>query len=882
MFEKKFVRSLICLVVVLSLSATATMGADILFISAMNADPTNVDDALKAFMEGLGHTVTYLDDDEDEATTEAAAAAADLVFISESVGSGGIKNEITELEVPMIVGEPYAWDEMGLTEGSGGDDPAVTTDVEIVDPGHYLAAGLSGTVAVLTEILEGGNLGKGITGPEATVIATATLSDGVTYDVIFVYEKGAALPVAPADGSAQVAADIRIGFGFHANNFPALSDNAYALLGAAIDYALGQTQQVDMEIGFAAQPPVIDGEVDETWADASTQYFVPLDDPANASGSWKVLYDFVNLYVIIDMNDDILVNDSTSSWQDDSVEFYFDGGNTKEGAPKSGDNHQYTFGWTTDDIQGSNAEIVGVEHAQVDTDTGWRIEIKMPWLSLQDTMPQAGDLIGIDLYYNDDDDGGDSRENKLLTFSVEEYWDDPSGWGTALLTDIPVTDPDLLIHYNFESGEGTTVIDRSGHGNHSLFFGNPEWATGPFGGAVSIDIATLDYIETVAPLNIVSNTVSVTGWVKHDELPAGWSGILTHRGVDDLDSSIDENIGLQHDGTELRYMWGDDQYWSFSSGLALPVGEWYFAALTISPDQGKLYLNGIEQTATNVAPHDPVEFNSLIRVGRDHNDDRIMTSLIDEVRFYNRTLTDVDIQRLLQSDVTAPGDIVQGVPNDGLMDGNNFGWPGAETPDLATDNDIGTKFLHFKGELEPTGFQVTPTAGPSIVTGLTFTTANDAIERDPVTFELSGSNEGIDGPYELIASGDIVDFADAAEWPRFTMNATPISFYNDVAYAHYQVLFPAVRDAASANSMQIAEVELLGVPAPRTVVFDFETDAQGWGGLKDGTEPTVSSETSAGGSQSLRVTIDEAAHDQQEGGWASPRVFTVDDAVGRY
>jgi hypothetical protein len=192
-------------------------------------------------MEGLGHTVTYIDDDDDEATTEAAAAAADLVYISESVGSGGIKNEITEVEVPMIVGEPWAWDEMGLTEGSGGDDPAVTTDVEMVDSGHYMAGGLSGTVAVLNEVLEGCNLGKGVTGPEATVIAKATLSDGVTYDVIFVYEKGAALPVAPADGSAQVAADIRIGYGFHANCYPALSEDAYTLLGAAVDYALGLT-----------------------------------------------------------------------------------------------------------------------------------------------------------------------------------------------------------------------------------------------------------------------------------------------------------------------------------------------------------------------------------------------------------------------------------------------------------------------------------------------------------------------------------------------------------------------------------------------------------------------------------------------------------------
>ncbi|MHC4118898.1 MAG: LamG domain-containing protein, partial [Planctomycetota bacterium] len=209
---------------------------------------------------------------------------------------------------------------------------------------------------------------------------------------------------------------------------------------------------------------------------------------------------------------------------------------------------------------------------------------------------------------------------------------------------IPITDPDLLIYYDFESGAGSTALDRSGHGNHGQFNGAPQWV----GGAVSINIDTLDYIQTAAPLNIVSNTVSVTGWVKHDELPAGWSGILTHRGTSP------GCLGLQHDGTELRYMWGADVYWSFSSGLPLPTGEWYFAALTISPDQGKLYLNGVEQTATNVAPHEPTNFDSLIRVGRDHNDGRIMTSLIDEVRFYNRTLTDGDIEDLLQADLPAP------------------------------------------------------------------------------------------------------------------------------------------------------------------------------------------------------------------------------------
>ena len=167
---------------------------------------------------------------------------------------------------------------------------------------------------------------------------------------------------------------------------------------------------------------------------------------------------------------------------------------------------------------------------------------------------------------------------------------------------------------------------------------------------------------------------------------------------------------------------------------------------------------------------------------------------IDDIRLY---------PRVIYPDVTGAGDTVVGVPNDG-------DWPAAETPDLAVDDDTATKYLHFKGETEPTGLQITPAAGATIVTGITFTTANDAPERDPVAFELYGANDSIDGPYTLIASGDIVDFAGETEWPRFTANATGIAFDNDVAYAHYQVLFPAVRDPGSANSMQIAEVELLG------------------------------------------------------------------------
>jgi hypothetical protein len=165
-------------------------------------------------------------------------------------------------------------------------------------------------------------------------------------------------------------------------------------------------------------------------------------------------------------------------------------------------------------------------------------------------------------------------------------------------------------------------------------------------------------------------------------------------------------------------------------------------------------------------------------------------------------------------DVTRPGDNVLGVPNNG-------NWPAAETPWLAIDDKSSTKFLHFNGKTDPVGFQVQVLAGPTIVTGLTFTTANDAPERDPTSFELYGSNDGLNGPWKLIVTGNICDFAQATPWPRKTIGATPISFSNTVAYTYYKVMFPTIRNVMTANSMQIAEVELLGTGTaePATIVW---------------------------------------------------------------
>ncbi len=173
---------------------------------------------------------------------------------------------------------------------------------------------------------------------------------------------------------------------------------------------------------------------------------------------------------------------------------------------------------------------------------------------------------------------------------------------------------------------------------------------------------------------------------------------------------------------------------------------------------------------------------------------------IDDIGLYPEVL---DYSSL---DVTGAGDTVQGVPNDN-------DWPAAEYPDLAIDDNTATKYLHRKGGSMATGFQVAPLVGSTIVTGLTFTSANDDYGRDPTSFELSGSNTSIDGPYTLIASGDIVDFSQATVWPRYTKTTTPIEFENTTAYTYYQIVFPTLR-SDNDGLMQIGEVEFLGSVAP--------------------------------------------------------------------
>ncbi|HIG26644.1 MAG TPA: discoidin domain-containing protein [Verrucomicrobiales bacterium] len=146
-------------------------------------------------------------------------------------------------------------------------------------------------------------------------------------------------------------------------------------------------------------------------------------------------------------------------------------------------------------------------------------------------------------------------------------------------------------------------------------------------------------------------------------------------------------------------------------------------------------------------------------------------------------------------------------PNDPIVaSSDNSPGNGNENVDKAIDGDDQTKYLNFDAGVDngslPTGLTVTP--GGSIITGISFTSANDAPERDPATYQLSGSTDG-GATFTLIVEGDVPAFAD-----RFTR--VEVSFDNQIGYITYQLTFPTTV-GPNQNSMQIAEIQLLGESA---------------------------------------------------------------------
>ncbi|MCH1505482.1 MAG: hypothetical protein L7V86_18015 [Verrucomicrobiales bacterium] len=286
-------------------------------------------------------------------------------------------------------------------------------------------------------------------------------------------------------------------------------------------------------------------------------------------------------------------------------------------------------------------------------------------------------------------------EVALSAEQIEGMYAEP---GSRAIPPPPAGQATPIAYWNLNEGQGTEVAEATNAalngvvnggtwvGGHTGAAGdNAVELTGEAGGGSNVELPALNETFT---------EITVTGWV--NGVPTDdWTGLIQSRdGVQPI------GMGFRAGSGELTYTWNDNNAntYNFVSGLAVPANEWTFIALTVTPDQGKLYVGagGTLDSAVNEIEHLEQGSPTVWYLGKDAccGDNRNFEGAIDDVTVYNRALTDEQIQAIFEGLKEGVDVVVNGSFEEPAVDNinqNNLGvvptgW--SQTGDPATWNVI--------------------------------------------------------------------------------------------------------------------------------------------------------------------------------------------------
>jgi hypothetical protein len=192
----------------------------------------NDDQRIKQRLEGLGYRVQVRTAGPPDL---GELQGVSVVLVSSTVFSLDLNTQYRDVPVPVLVWEPSLFDDFGMTgpeENRGCGVAASGGEALITLPSHPMAAGLDGTVTVITNGHDRHRLwlSYGTPGPAATSVAAWPGRPGRS--LLFAYEQGAAMPGLPA------APARRVGFFFYDDvGRLHLTPAGWALFDAAVGWA---------------------------------------------------------------------------------------------------------------------------------------------------------------------------------------------------------------------------------------------------------------------------------------------------------------------------------------------------------------------------------------------------------------------------------------------------------------------------------------------------------------------------------------------------------------------------------------------------------------------------------------------------------------------
>ncbi len=166
---------------------------------------------------------------------------------------------------------------------------------------------------------------------------------------------------------------------------------------------------------------VIDGEAESVWNDITPHKLTVNSNPSvSTKGNVKAMWDENYLYVLANIQDEVLNNDNPDAWEQDSFEIFVDENNGKT-ANYEEDDCQYRISYKNDlSFNGPNCNADNIQSAVKETADGYIVEAKIKFNKVKGA---ENNLIGVDFQINDADASG----RRVATIN----WYDASGMGYA-------------------------------------------------------------------------------------------------------------------------------------------------------------------------------------------------------------------------------------------------------------------------------------------------------------------------------------------------------------------------------------------------------------------------------------------------------------------
>jgi len=224
----------------------------------------------------------------------------------------------------------------------------------------------------------------------------------------------------------------------------------------------------------------------------------------------------------------------------------------------------------------------------------------------------------------------------------------------------------IVGYWSFDEGIGNIAYDYSRNNNDGIIYG-ASWTTGISGNALKFSGSSNSYVDcgNNQILNLV-NAMTISAWIKPDTLEIGdvvfRSTSFPYNGYS-LEVRDDSFMLISYQGMSQAKAW-----------YSIPMGTWSHIAVT-RPKDGNyiLYINGVDVTSWSTN-NSPISANTPLYIGSSHNtkgwEGRDIDGIIDEVRIYNRSLSEEEILELYNNFIDLKNTLIFGKIDNLNAEGN--------------------------------------------------------------------------------------------------------------------------------------------------------------------------------------------------------------------